>query len=189
MDHDNLVAGVAPGGFQDVYEVRILICYILYSVNEPLSKDQLHCIFSDNNLVNYFTFSNALAQLLEEHHITATSQNGNELYTLNQLGVDTAQLLQNSLPRSVRDRVVSAALELLSKQKKERENEVQIERFHDGYNVHFVIHDTDFDLLTFTLFVPDQIQADIVKKKFLQNPAEFYTRIIGYLTQNKESAT
>ena len=33
MDHEPIMAGVSPGGFQDVYEVRILICYLLASVD------------------------------------------------------------------------------------------------------------------------------------------------------------
>jgi hypothetical protein len=183
MDHEPIMAGVSPGGFQDVYEVRILICYLLASVDSPLSKEQLNYIFQVNHLVNYFTFSNALSQLVKEGHITIKSEEKEEFCFLSKAGADTAKMLQNSLPRSVRDRVVSAALELLALQKKERENEVSIHKVSAGYVVKFVIHDTEFDLLRFQLFVPDRIQADYIKKNFLKDPSAFYGKIIQYLTK------
>lgn len=178
---DNLVAGVNPGGFTDIYEVRILICYLLHSVSEPLSKEQLNDIFQSTHMVNYFAFSDALAQLLADRQITALKSEENEYYRLTQLGIDTANLLQNHLPRSVRDRVAAAALELLSKQKKERENEVMVEELPNGYNVTFVIHDTDFDLMQFSMYLPDEMQLELVKKRFLENPAAFYTHVVEYL--------
>ncbi|MGI5959500.1 MAG: DUF4364 family protein [Massiliimalia sp.] len=180
-DPENLVAGVHPGGFTDIYEVRILICYLLHSVSEPLSKDQLNDIFQSTHMVNYFAFSDALAQLLGDKQIIALKSEDDTYYKLTQLGIDTANLLQNHLPRSVRDRVVTAALELLSKQKKERENEVMVEELENGYNVTFIIHDTDFDLMQFSMYLPDEMQLELVKKRFLENPAEFYTHVVAYL--------
>lgn len=186
MNQEPIMAGVSPGGFQDVYEVRILICYLLASVESPLSKEQLNYIFQSNRLVNYFTFSNALSQLVKEGHVTLKTIEKEEFCILSKAGADTAKMLQNSLPRSVRDRVVSAALELLALQKKERENEVSIQKVSAGYVVKFVIHDTEFDLLRFQLLVPDKMQADHIKKIFLSDPSAFYGKVIHYLTNSDE---
>lgn len=182
MDQNTFVAGVTPGGFQDVYEVRILICYLLHSVSAPLSKEQLHYIFQENNLVNYFTFSSALSDLAESGQIVPETKEEKEYYSLCPLGAETAKTLQHSLPRSVRDKVVTTAIELLANIKKERENEVTIEAYQNGYNVKFIIHDTDFDLLKFRLFVPDKIQAELVRTKFMKDPVRFYQQVIRYLT-------
>lgn len=181
MDFSNLVAGVTPGGFQDIYEVRILICYLLQGVNEPLTKDDLNHIFQEQNLVQYFLFSDALVKLIEEKHVKVTERDGDEYYSLTPLGEGTAHMLQNSLPRSVRDRVVTAAIALLQRQKTERENKVDIIQNNHGYEVCFQIQDHGFDLMKFSLFVPDTTQAEMVKKRFLQDPLAFYQRMIGYL--------
>lgn len=186
MDFSNLVAGVSPGGFQDIYEVRILICYLLHAVNQPLTKDQLNHIFREQNLVQYFTFSDALAKLIAEKHVKVEEDENEEFYTLTPLGEGTAHMLQNSLPRSVRDRVVTATVALLQQQKTERENKVDILPNDHGFEVCFLIQDNGFDLMKFSLFVPDLTQAEMVKARFLQDPLTFYQRMIGYLVFGME---
>lgn len=183
MEQENLVAGVAPGGFKDIYEVRILICYLLHSVSEPLTQEQLNFIFRDNYLVNYFTFTQAMAQLLEEEQITPVRKENEEYLVLNALGIETASLLQKTLPRSVRDTVISAALNLLSEQKKKRENEIITKRLENGFNVTFIIHEKKFELMRFSMFVPDETQLELIKKKFLADPSMFYATVVEYLTE------
>ena len=56
---DNFIAGIAPGGLKEVYEVKILICHLLYSVEKPLSVDNINEIFSKDDAVDYFTFTTA----------------------------------------------------------------------------------------------------------------------------------
>ncbi len=186
MEQENLIAGVSPGGFQDVYEVRILICYLLHSIAEPLSKEHLNEIFQSTNLVNYFVFSDALSQLLTEKQLSVFKIDADEYYRLNQSGIDTANLFRHHLPRSVRKKVVEIALKMLSKQKRDRENEVITEKLENGgYNITFVIHDIEFELMRFSLFVPDEVQVDVIKSQFLKSPTDFYTHVITYLTQTE----
>ena len=41
MEYDAFTGGVAPGGLRSKSDIRILICYMLKSVNAPLSGDPL----------------------------------------------------------------------------------------------------------------------------------------------------
>ncbi len=184
MNNENIIAGVSAGGFTNQGEIKILICHILNSVSEPLSKDDLNYIFQATNLVNYFMFSQALASLIESEHLYTVNTEHGECFALNPLGVETATVLKKALPLSVRDRVTETANELLAKMKKERENEVEIKSCSGGYNVNCIIHDTDFDLLRFELLVPNEEQALKVKANFLKNPLEFYRTFIEYLTKD-----
>ena len=149
---------------QDIYEVRILICYLLDAIKQPLSKEQLNHIFSEQNLVQYFLFSDALTKLIEERHVDTQEIDSEDYYTLTKLGEGTAHMLQNSLPRSVRDRVVTAAIALLQRRKTERETKVSIVETDRGYEVKFFIQDNGFDLMHFSLFVPDMTQEEMVKQ-------------------------
>ena len=38
MEYDAFTGGVAPGGLRSKSDIRILICYMLKSVNAPLSR-------------------------------------------------------------------------------------------------------------------------------------------------------
>ena len=41
MEYDAFTGGVAPGGLRSKSDIRILICYMLKSVNAPLSGDDI----------------------------------------------------------------------------------------------------------------------------------------------------
>ena len=65
MDHTVVVPGVGRGGMTDKYQVKILICYLMSAVSAPFTADQLNEIFQDTQIVNYFTFCEALDELKE----------------------------------------------------------------------------------------------------------------------------
>lgn len=185
MEQESVIGGVSPGGFTDVHQVRILICYLLSKIRSPLSAEQFGYIFETSHLVNYFTLSDALARLLDENHLKLVEFGGINCYQLNPLGEKTASLLKQSLPRSVRDKVVTLAQELLDRQRKEQENEVTIEPVSNGYNIHFKIHDSDFDLMSLSLYLPDEETAKKARTKFLDNPTHFYAKMIQYFTEDQ----
>lgn len=178
---DNIVAGVTPGGFQKPSDVRILICYVLNSINQPLSKHQIQIILEDTNLANYFVFADAFSQLIKDKQIEIITNNNIQSLKLTTLGKDACKMFYRTLPISVRDKVVDYANSFLSKERNKKENEVFIEHTSNGFNVHIVIHENGFDLLNFTIFMPTQEQANVVKKKVLSNPTNFYKNIITYL--------
>ena len=183
MDNEIIIPGVGIGPMTDKYDIKILICYLLKSVNVPLSKDQLNFIFQNEQFVNYFSFCDALKDLIDSNHISHLSSG--DIYTLNELGRDTSQKLERSLPKSLRDNVVEAAIEMLATIKKERENEVKISTYENGYMVNCIMHDDSFDLLQLGLFVPDTLQAEKIKEKFLNNPTRLYSGLIKLLLDSE----
>ena len=181
MDNVTIVPGVGIGGLNNKYEIKILICYLLNSINVPFSKEQLSYVFQDKNFVNYFIFCDALADLLESKHITSKNENNHEIFTLNELGIETALKLNHSLPKSLRDNVVTTAMQLLAMMKNEKENEVFINPYKNGYLVKCIIHDIDFDLMSFEVYAPDILQAEKIKTKFQESPLKIYKGLINLL--------
>lgn len=181
MEDQIIIPGIGIGPMTDKYDIKILICYLLDSIKQPLSKDTLDQILRDDEYVNYFSFCEALKELLESKHISCINTDKGEIYSLNEFGLETSNKLSRSLPQSLRDRIVEAAIKITSKIKKERENEVKITQYGNGYKVSCTIHDSDFDLLNFDVFAPDMIQSEKIKEKFLQDPLNFYQNIISFL--------
>ena len=54
-----------PGSLSDIYEIKILICYLLSCIEKPLSKEQVNYVFQFNSIVNYFSFCQALKELID----------------------------------------------------------------------------------------------------------------------------
>lgn len=178
MNNDTIIAGVGAGPMTDIYDIKILVCYLLSVIDKPMSKQQITAIFQDGQYVNYFSLCEALKALLESKHISSDS---NEIYTLNDLGRDTASHLKSALPTSLKERVVETAILLLAKTKLLKENEVTCTPYKNGYNVTISMHDDGFDLLNLTMLVPDNEQAELIKERFLNNPVKFYQKLTEML--------
>ncbi len=174
------IAGVSPNGITDKAQVKILICFLLDSFAEPLTREQIHTVLSKDDLVNYFIFEEAFGELIESTHITIREKEGEGARcTLNALGKETAVRLHNVLPKSVKDRVVSCMAGILDQIKAESENEVIISAYGNGYNVTMISHDTDYDLMKLELFAPDEESAKLIRKKFLADPSSVYSGVLS----------
>lgn len=187
MDNETIVPGVGVGGLNEKYDIKILICYLLHSVNTPLSREQLNFIFQNEQLVNYFSFCDALEELLRDGHLSVSKSSLGEVYALNPLGIETAERLKRSLPQSLRDNVVTAAMHLIARVKIERENKVEMEPHQNGLMVHCTMHDADFDLMRLSVFAPDDIQAERIKNRFLENPSKIYQGLISLLLDESKT--
>lgn len=188
MDFDAFTAGVEPGGLRTKNEIRILICYLLSSVDAPLSKADIVSIIQDNGLANYFEVANALSELTEHGNVITSGEN-NELCTASGKARMIAKQLDTALPPVVRDKAVAAAIHLLAKTKRERENRVEIEKEERGYRVSCHISGGDTDLMNFTLYVPDMYQAQMVKTQFHNSPETVYRMLLALVTGNDDMAT
>ena len=112
MDNETIIPGIGVHGMTEKYEIKILICYLLNSVGKPLTMEQMNDIFQQEQVVNYFSFCDALKELIEDGHLQIASSGNGEIYTLNPLGKETAQRLNRSLPRSLRDNIVETAMKM-----------------------------------------------------------------------------
>ena len=99
-------AGVEPGGLHEDYEIKILICYLLSALKDPLSKSQMNEVLTGNGLVNYFQFADALEELVQDGHIEVIEEMRpeGEFYRLLPKGKMTALEFERSLPLTVREK-------------------------------------------------------------------------------------
>lgn len=188
MDFDAFTGGVEPGGLRNKNEIRILICYLLASVDAPLSKSDIVSIIQDNGLANYFEITDALAELTE-HGNVVTSGEKSELCAASNTARMIAKQLDTALPPVVRDKAVAAAINLLARARRESENKVKIIKLAHGYNVVCHISGGDMDLMNFALYVPDLYQANMVKRNFHQAPEDVYRMLLALVTGNKDMAS
>ena len=59
MEYDAFTGGVAPGGLRSKSDIRILICYMLKSVNAPLSGDDIIKVLQEKSLASCITCSSS----------------------------------------------------------------------------------------------------------------------------------
>lgn len=181
MKYDAFSAGVEPGGLRSRDEIRILICYLLTSVGAPLSRSDILKIMQAHGLANYFEVSDALSDLTENGNVILQGEHG-ELCTASDTARMIAKQLESALPPVVRNKAVSAALQLLADAKRERENKVEIEKTERGCTVTCHISGGRDDLMAFVLHVPDLNQARMVKENFQRSPETVYRTLLALVT-------
>lgn len=184
MAFDTFDEGITPGGMRSKNEVRTLICYLLNSVDEPVTKDLIIEAICEESLANYFETSSCFDDLINNGNITKVENN---LYLLTENGKMISNLLDTSLAISVKEKAYNCATKLLAQKKKERENSVEILKTDLGYNVLCKISGGNIDLMSFTVFAPNFEQALILKKNFYDNPTTFYKVMLALLTKDKDT--
>ena len=183
MQFDAFTGGIEPGGLRSKSEIRILICYLLSSVDSPLTKDDIVSIISDYGLANYFEVTDAVSDMMNKGLIVPEGKDAGSRYiSINDSGRMVAKQLDTALPPSVRDKAVKAAINLLAKTKREKENKVEIEKIKSGYSVVCHISGENEDLMCFSLSVPDMRQAKTVKKNFQDSPETIYRVMLALVT-------
>ena len=123
-------AGVKMGGLTDDTEIRILLCYLTKTAG-PVSREILEGALLEEQLVNYFEFSGALAELKRQKLI----EEGEKGYTATAKGATVADALGYDLPRSVRESAISAVIRLQRWVHRAEENRAEVVRGEDGWRV------------------------------------------------------
>ncbi len=178
MERDAFSAGVVPGGLHSHREIKILICYMLNGVHEPLPRTAILDILSGDGMANFFDASAAIDDLLQRNNL---SENENGLLTVTDTGRRAAETLADMIPYTLRERSVDAALRLLARQHSERDNSAEIAPAnHGGWKVTCSVGTTE-PLLRFELLVGDELQARQVRERFLNDPLLLYQSMIGIL--------
>ena len=185
MERDAFTGGVEPGGLWNKNDIRILLCYILTSVGAPLSKESIEEIMQGKALANYFEVGDALDSLLRQGNVTVDEDG---CFCVTDSGREIAASLDVSLPLSVRDKALEAALRLAAEQKARRENKVELLKAEKGYQVRCHVSGGETELMTISIYVPDKAQAELVERNFYRDPEGVYRLLLAALTGDKAYA-
>ena len=180
--YDAFSQGVKPGGLRSRNEIKILICYIICKIDSGITKEQLNEILSSEGLANYFEVNQALSEVIKNGNVRVElSDKGEEILYPSDLGKSNTYELEDELPYTVKKSALNAAVALMTKLKRERENKIDITPHGNGYDVSISIMDNDDKLLSVTMFAADSAQADHIKNKFLNDPVKMYSTIVALL--------
>ena len=176
---DVFTAGVEPGGLNNSQEIRILLCYMLNTAGCPMERDLVGEIIVGGGMANYFETENAIEELIQMGHLTEE----NATLAVTATGAQIGESLAVRVPYTLRQRSAEAALKLLKRRQVEQNNKVDIRRLEDGgYTVTCTVCDGQRDLLSVTLRVSDNSQAEQVKECFLTDPALLFQGNLAILT-------
>ena len=175
---DAFSAGVKPGGLFSYQEIKILICYMLMGIPAPLPRKSILDILSGEEMANFFEAEAAIDELIRQNHL----EEKDDLLLLTETGKQVATTLASRIPFTLREQSIQAALRLLLRKQRERDNTVTVEKREHGRDVICTIHEADEALMSVSLRVADDLQANLIRENFLDNPTLLYQGVIALLT-------
>ena len=179
--YDAFSAGVETGGLINTTQIRALICYLIRNLDYPLSGEQIREVLQEQEIANYFDVSESLTELLRSGIITAEYNETEEELYLTKTGEEAVRELTHEIPKTIREKALSAALEMAAKARNAKQNDILIEPSGSGYNVTFFVGDHDDLLMRLTVYAADMQQANRMKNNFIKDPVQIYSQILASL--------
>ena len=182
MENNTFSEGIAPGGLRDQADIKLLVCYLLKTLDQPLTRTQINEILQEYPIANYFEINQAMSDLVKNGSVISELAGDDEQMLLSPRARYDVAHIERSLPRSIREKTMSAALRVLSRERVRRESKVEVTELESGFHVTFTVCDMDTELLQLKVYVADRAQIEIVKRNFYDNAVGIYSGIISSLT-------
>ena len=181
---DAMTAGVRVGGLYNRSDIKVLLCYILKCVDYPTCKASIDTFLLENELVNYYEGSSALAELVQTGHIKTSTEDGIEYYEITESGRFIAMELDSHIPYSVRQLVIREAMHIASAERRKKGVKTEIRPHGQGHDVVMrIFHDED-EVFQLSFYCTDSLQADMICERFRKDPATLYKTVIDALTED-----
>ncbi len=164
---------------------KLMILYLLKAVRYPLTRAQLSDFFLTKEYCTFFTFQQAIQELLESHLMTEDSVRNYVRYMLTREGEETLEFFGGSLP----DEIKKDMDQFLSDNMIRLRDEVGVvaeyqENAEGEYSVSLEIREGKGSLLSATLSVPTEEQAQIVCNNWRSSNQKVYEFIMKELLRD-----
>ncbi len=185
MERDALEAGVSEiGGLFSTADIRILICYIISAVNEPVPGRLLAEALHYEGIANCFEVNDSIAALVKNGQLLPVDE-AEDTYIATDSGRDVAETLKTSISYSVKERAYAAALKMLARFKNAKETDFKITNEDGRAFITCTAIDNGRPFMSVKLLAGDEEQALFIKERFLSD-SSIYAEIIELLTKRKE---
>lgn len=168
----------------------ILLCYMLYRVEEPMDVELLYDIAVTGGIINFFTYQESIASMLDSGFIRETfGEKHEKLYVITPPGIDCAKKLRKFAAKSYRDEIVSSARQAVLRKQNEKDVVIDYEPLGHGCHLHVILKDRDVELLNLKLFTPDKATAIRLGERILANPSVLYHDVIEAFMKQQSGAS
>lgn len=167
------------GFIRDKLEIKFLILYIAARVIEPIPFDTIMDLTMCDDGIDYFDFSDCLADLVRTEHLTLSADG---LYAITDKGRRNSGICESSLPYSVRIRTDKNVA--LCNQKLRRKSQVKASttrRENGTYTVTLSLSDDMGSVLDMDIMVVKEDMAHALEQRFRSEPEKLYSSLLAAL--------
>ena len=175
------------GFITDSLEIKLLILYIASRLAGPVPFEVLQDLSMCDDGVDYFGFSECLADLVRTEHLTLTDDG---LYAITEKGRVNSAVCETSLPYSVRMQVEKDLVVHNEQIKRRNLVGASVEpRYKGGYSVTLSLSDELDELMKLELMVTREDMALELQRRFQANAEVLYSKILSVLYEEEHKKT
>ncbi|WP_298024764.1 DUF4364 family protein [uncultured Dysosmobacter sp.] len=175
------------GFIHDKLEIKFLILYITARVIEPIPFDTVLDLTMCDDAIDYFDFSECLADLVKTEHLTL-SEDG--FYAITEKGLRNSGICESSLPYSVRLRCDKNLTACNRKLRRKSQVRATTEKRPNGtYTVNLCLDDDMGSVIDLKLMMVREDMAKVLMERFRRSPEKLYTQIMNLLLSDEEESS
>ena len=172
-----------PGKLDELAENKLIILFLLYQMDMPMSTAQLIDFAVGGEYMDYFSFQQYIAQLAEAGMVeSSTSESNSTTYSITTEGEEAVRIFSPSITYSLRTAICKYVLD--NKKRIKREFEVVANYFYKAENDYIVkcgIYDEDMALMEISVSVVSKEQAKVIKRNWKEHVTDLYGKILSNL--------
>ena len=167
---------------------KLMILYMLNKVTFPLTNSQLSSFFLEKEYTTYFTFQQAVAELIEQNLVTIESIRNTSYNRITMDGRETLSYFAKKLPVAVID---DMDIYLANNQYEFRNEVGTISDYYKttegDYTVHCEIKEGRTILIELNISVPTEKDAENMCNNWKENCQDLYANILHTLSKSSTS--
>ena len=178
---------MAPKGFiKDKLEIKFLILYLAARIIEPVPFDTMLDLTLCDDAIDYFDFSDCLADLVRTENLTVDEKSG--FYSITEKGRRNSEICETSLPYSIRLRCDKNLTQCNRALRRKNQVKSATELRPNGtYTVSLSLDDDMGNIMDLKLMVPREDMGKLLAARFRRAPEKLYSQIIDLLLNAPDS--
>ncbi len=184
---ENKISEMASFEPKDLITVKLLICYLIYNLNNnELNSEFLYDISVNYGNISYFYYNEAIDELIKNDTIISKFEDEENMsFSLTDKGIDFITEFKSYLSISLRNRIMYSGMKYMSKINNE-ENVVktEIQEKEDCCYLNVIIYKKEKEVLSFNLSVKNKSQAILLSEKINLNPKAIYSNFVDLIINN-----
>lgn len=91
--------------FSELAESKLVIIYLLYKMNLPVSISYIQEFALDSECMDYFSLSKYLVELVEKRYISKNTENNKTVYSIEERGYKILNLFENLISIDIKEKI------------------------------------------------------------------------------------
>ncbi|MGI5978616.1 MAG: DUF4364 family protein [Oscillospiraceae bacterium] len=171
------------GFIHEKLDIKLLILFVLSRLPKPVSFDALTELVMVDDGFDYFEYTQCLDELVRSGNVERDGSS----YKISRMGSVNEDTVESSIPYSVRLKAENKARPLIEKMKRDALIGTSHERAKNGgCNVRLSLSDGLGEIVTMSVLVADEAQAQKIEANFRENAEQIYQKLVALLSEEPQ---